>query len=166
LEKDFAKEELINNLDCFCRFMQRMPVELLERELDKPEYAYFVVMREFFKFFGFANVFLTGDEALRYRYRLLQEFFNQAWARLSANEQKFITLFARARHSLVVIARAMNLSDVAALQAFQRRCFQTVTRTFYALLITEAERPGLEPRRHEVIQEWVEHFRKRAPTSL
>jgi len=156
-----AKEELINNLDCFCRLMQRMPVELLERELKKPEYADVVAMREFLKFFGFAHVFLTGDEARRYRYRLLQEFFNQAWARLSTREQKFITLFARARRSLAVIARAMNLSSVAAAQKFQHRCFQVVTKAFYTLLLTEAERPGLEPRRQEVIQEWVEHFRER-----
>jgi hypothetical protein len=146
--------------------MQGMPVELLERELDKSEYAYLVVMREFFKFFGFANVFLAGDEALRYRYRLLQEFFNQAWTRLSAREQKFITLFAKARRSLAMIARAMNLSSGAAVQAFQNRCFHVVTRAFYALLITEAKRPDLEPRRQEVIREWVEHFREKAPSSL
>jgi len=161
LENDLAKEELINNLDCFCRLMQRMPVELLERELKKPEYADVVTMREFLKFFGFGGAFPVGDEARRYRYRLLQEFFNLAWAKLSAREQKFVAFFARTRRSLAVIARAMNLSSVAAVQKFQHRCFQVVTRAFFTLLIAEAQRPGLEPRRREVVQEWVAHFRKR-----
>jgi len=40
-----------------------------------------------------------------------------------------------------------------------------VTRAFFTLLIAEAQRPGLEPRRQEVIQEWVAHFRKRQETA-
>ncbi len=161
LEKDLAKEELINNLDCFCRLMQRMPVELLERELKKPEHAGVVAMREFLKFFGLGKVLPASDAARRYRYRLLQEFFDLAWAKLSAREQKFVALFSRARRPLAVIARAMKLSNVAAAQKFQYRCFQVVTNAFFALLLAEAQRPGLEPRRRKVIQEWVAHFHQR-----
>lgn len=164
VEKDLAKEELLMKLDCFCRFMERMPGELVERDLKEPDIL--VAMREFFKLFGFP----VREKSSRYRnynYNVFLEFFNKAWASLNPYEQKFIVFVAKnAVHSISAIARAMNFPSPETVESFQRRCFLIVTKTLYTLLMIEAERPGLAPQRQKVVRAWVEHFRQKAPALL
>ncbi len=147
MEKELAKEELINALECLCRHLHGTPPARVARDLHAPVPDQILALRKLLEQFQPAARLFALDDEVGAQYRLLKNLFEKSWNRLNGRQRRFMQLTARAGHSLVALAEEMNFKNLAAVQAFQKKCFQAMAKIFYALLAKELKRAGLPARR-------------------
>ncbi len=159
LRCELEQEELLFALESFSRYMVQAPSPSAAREHNLE-----AVVRALLKSIGLWQIVGAGDEELRYRLNLLQEFFAKALAKLSQRQQQVIRLAANAGHSFVEVARVMNFTSMAAVEAFQHSAFRAIAVTLSVLFSLELQQPEVEPRRRAALLQWQEVLAKRATT--
>ncbi len=157
LRRELEEEELLLALESFSRYMITAPAVARPRANDLEE-----LTRTLLERIGLWQLVEAGDEELRYHLALLQEFFATALGKLTVRQQQIIRLATSTGHSCIEIARVMNFTSIAAVEAFQHSAFRAIAVTLSVLFSLELNQPQVETRRRDALLQWQEVFAKRA----
>ncbi len=151
LRSELEQEELLFALESFSRYMIQAPEACTAREHNLE-----ALVRVLLESIGLWQIVEAGDEDLRYHLKFLQEFFAKALTKLSVRQRQIIRLAANTGHTFAEIARVMNFTSIAAVEAFQHSAFRAIATTLSVLFSLELKQPEVESRRRAALLQWQE----------